>query len=102
MPYEPPNQAAWMNGSLRGYAAYKVADTVNTHEAYGLGSYCVFTQDLSIVGDRAFEAPNKPGVRFTNMVIVSLGGQGTIAHVINNIGGPANSTTNTVYLNAFP
>ena len=54
------------------------------------------------MGDRAFEAPNKPGVRFTNMVIVSLGGQGTIAHVINNIGGPANSTTNTVYLNAFP
>ena len=23
MPYDPPNQAAWMNGSTRGYAAYK-------------------------------------------------------------------------------
>ena len=30
MPYDPPNQAAWMNGSTRGYAAYKVADSVTT------------------------------------------------------------------------
>jgi hypothetical protein len=102
MPYEPPNQAAWMNGTTRGYAAYKVADSVTTHEAWGLGSYCVFTQDLSIVGERAFEAPNKPGVRFHNMVIVSLGGQGTINHVINNVGGPANNVTNTVYLTSYP
>ena len=34
MPYDPPNQAAWMNGATRGYAAYKVADSVTTHEAW--------------------------------------------------------------------
>ena len=102
MPYDPPNQAAWMNGSSRGYAAYKVADSVTTHEAWGMGSYCVFTTDQSIVGERGFEVPVRTGVRFTNMVIVSLGGQGTIAHVINNTGGPANSTTQVVYLTNFP
>ncbi|HZN70272.1 MAG TPA: sialidase, partial [Micromonosporaceae bacterium] len=35
MPYDPPSQAAWMNGTTRGYAAYKVADSVTTHEAWG-------------------------------------------------------------------
>jgi hypothetical protein len=102
MPYDPPNQAAWMNGTTRGYAAYKVADSVTSHEAWGLGSYCVFTADLTIVGERGFEVPNRAGVLFHNMVIVSLGGQGTINHVINNTGGPANTTTQTVYLVSYP
>ncbi|TDO33540.1 ricin-type beta-trefoil lectin protein [Kribbella sp. VKM Ac-2527] len=102
MPYDPPNQAAWMNGSTRGYAAYKVADSVTTHEAWGLGSYCVFTSDASIVAERAFEVPNKPGVKFHNMVTVSLGGRGTIAHIINNTGGPSNSTTNVAEWVNYP
>ncbi|GAA1034909.1 discoidin domain-containing protein [Virgisporangium ochraceum] len=102
MPYDPPNQGAWMNGSTRGYAAYKVADSVTTHEAYGLGSYCVFFGDPSVVGERAFEVPNRPGVRFTNMVIVSLGGVGTINRVINDVGGPANATTQIQYWNSYP
>jgi len=102
LPYDPPNQAAWMNGSTRGYAAYKVADSVNTHEAWGLGSYCVFTSDASIVAERAFEVPNKPAVKFHNMVTVSLGGKGTIAHVINNTGGPSNSQTNKAQWVNYP
>ena len=91
MPYDPPNQAAWMNGGTQGYAAYKVADSVTTHEAWGLGSYCFFNANPSRGRRRAFEVPNTPGVRFHNMVTVSLGGTGTIPHVINNRGGPANS-----------
>jgi hypothetical protein len=102
MPYDPPNQASWMNGSTRGYAAYKVADSVTTHEAWGLGSYCVFNDDPSIVADRAFEVPNKPGVKFHSMVTVSLGGKGTIAHVINNTGGPSNSANNKAQVTSFP
>ena len=42
MPYDPPNQASWMNGSTRGHAAYKVANSVTSHDAWGLGSYCYF------------------------------------------------------------
>jgi hypothetical protein len=102
MPYDPPNQAAWMNGSTRGYAAYKVADSVTTHEGWGLGSYCVFTSDASIVAERAFEVPTKAGVKFHNMVTVSLGGRGTIAHVINNTGGPSNSSTNVAQWVNYP
>jgi hypothetical protein len=91
MPYDPPNQAAYMNGSTPGWAAYKVADTVNNHEAWGLGSYCYFNVNPSVVNARAFEVPAKPGVRFRNMVTVSLGGVGTISRVINNTGDAVHS-----------
>ena len=91
MPYDPPNQAAYMNGATRGWAAYKVADSVNNHQAWGLGSYAYFNVNPSVVNARAFEVPVKSGVRFHNMVTVSLGGTGTISHVINNTGAAANS-----------
>jgi hypothetical protein len=91
MPYDPPNQAAYMNGSTQGWAAYKVADSVTTHEAWGLGSYCFFNTNPSVVSARAFEVPVKAGVKFHNMVTVSLGGKGTISHVINNTGAAVNS-----------
>ncbi|MFD9502291.1 RICIN domain-containing protein [Streptomyces sp. NPDC060035] len=102
MPYDPPNQAAWMNGSTRGYDAYKVSPSVTTHEAWGLGSYCYFNVNPSVVAERAFEAPNTAGVRFHNMVTVSLGGTGTISHVINTTGGPSNSGSNVANLVAYP
>ncbi|MEV7390372.1 RICIN domain-containing protein [Streptomyces sp. NPDC091215] len=102
MPYDPPNQAAWMNGSTQGYAAYKVADSVTSHQAYGLGSYCYFNVNPSVVAAHAIEAPNNSNVRFTDMVTVSLGGTGTITHVINNSGGPSNSSTNVADLTSYP
>ncbi|MFF5246413.1 RICIN domain-containing protein [Streptosporangium sp. NPDC000095] len=102
MPYDPPNQAAWMNGSTQGYAAYKVADSVTTHEAWGLGSYCYFNVNPGVVAARAFEVPNKPGVRLHNMVTVSLGGVGTIRNVVNTTGGPSNSSTNVANLVDYP
>ncbi len=102
MPYDPPNQAAWMNGSTQGYAAYKVADSVTSHQAYGLGSYCYFNVNPSVTAARAIEAPDNPNVRFTSMVTVALGGTGTISHVINNTGGPSNATTNVANLVRYP
>ncbi|MFF4547852.1 RICIN domain-containing protein [Streptomyces sp. NPDC001406] len=102
MPYDPPGQSAWMNGSTQGYAAYKVADSVTSHQAYGLGSYCYFNVNPSVTAARAIEAPNTANVRFTSMVTVSLGGTGTISHVVNNTGGPSNSTTNVANLTNYP
>ncbi|MET8200216.1 discoidin domain-containing protein [Micromonospora taraxaci] len=102
LPYDPPNQAAWMNGSTRGYAAYKVADSVTSHQAWGLGSYSYFNVNPAVVAERSFEVPNNPNVRFTNMVTVSLGGVGTINRVINNAGGTANAANQTVYLTTYP
>ncbi|PIB04321.1 RICIN domain-containing protein, partial [Streptomyces sp. HG99] len=102
MPYDPPNQSSWMNGSTRGYDAYKVSPSVTSHEAWGLGSYCFFNVNPSVVADRAIEAPAVSGVRFHDMVTVSLGGTGTISHVINNLGGPSNSSTNVANLVSGP
>ncbi|XXY49093.1 discoidin domain-containing protein [Sorangium sp. So ce269] len=91
MPYDPPTQAAWRSGA-NGYAAYKVADNVTTHEAWGVGSYCYFNVNPSIHADRGFEVPNRSGVRFHSALTVSLGGNGIIDHVINTAGGPAQGT----------
>ena len=90
LPYDPPNQAAYKAGKTRGWAAYKVADTVTSHEATGLGIYANFTADPSIVLDSAIEAPRRPGVRFASITTISLGtGQGTIAHLVNDAGAAA-------------
>jgi len=102
MPYDPPSQAAWRTGA-RGYAAYKVADAVTTHEAWGVGSYCYFNVDPTVVADRGFEVPNTPGVRFHDLLTVSLGGNGVIANVINTTGAPASGTaTVPSYLVSYP
>ena len=91
MPYDPPNQAAYLNGSTQGWAAYKVGDSVTSHEAWGLGSYCYFNVNSSVVNAHAFEVPANSGVKFHDLVTVSLGGTGTISHVINNTGAAVNS-----------
>ena len=102
MPYDPPNQAAWMNGSQNGYPAIKVASSVASFEAWGLGSYCYFNVNPAVVSARAFEVPAVAGVKLHDMAIVSLGGVGTISRVVNDTGGPANSSTNNAYLVSFP
>jgi len=103
LPYDPPNQAAYMNGGTRGYAAYKVADNVTSHEAWGVGSYCYFNVDPSIVDEHGFEVPNNAGVKFHDLLTVSLGGNGVINHVINSTGGPAQGTdTVPVYITSYP
>ncbi|WP_329617692.1 discoidin domain-containing protein [Streptomyces brevispora] len=91
--YDAPNQAAVQNGGTKGYAAYKVDDSVTTHEGWGLGSYCYFNVDPTIRQDHGFEAPVKPGVKFHDLLVVSLGGQGQYEHVINNTGSPTSGTS---------
>ncbi|MFD9207169.1 coagulation factor 5/8 type domain-containing protein [Streptomyces sioyaensis] len=91
--YDAPNQAAVQNGSTKGYAAYKIADGVATHEAWGLGSYCYYNVDPTIRQDHGFEAPSTPGVRLHNLLVVSLGGKGQYEHVINGIGAPTSGSS---------
>ncbi|GHG50396.1 MULTISPECIES: RICIN domain-containing protein [Amycolatopsis] len=102
MPYDVPNQASWMNGSTQGFSAYKVSPNVTSHEAWGLGSYCYFSTNPSVASAHAYEAPNTPGVRFHDMVTVSLNYQGTITHVINNTGPATPSGTKAVNLVSYP
>ncbi|MCT2546325.1 MULTISPECIES: coagulation factor 5/8 type domain-containing protein [Streptomyces] len=90
--YDAPDQAAIQNGGTKGFAAYKVDDSVNRHEGWGLGSYCYFNVDPTIRQDHGFQAPVKPGVKFHDLLVVSLGGKGQYEHVINGTGSPTSGS----------
>ncbi|MEU9314588.1 coagulation factor 5/8 type domain-containing protein [Streptomyces sp. NPDC048295] len=90
--YDAPDQAAVQNGDIKGFAAYRVDDSVNRHEGWGLGSYCYFNVDPTIRQDHGFQAPVKPGVKFHDLLVVSLGGKGQYEHVINDTGSPTSGT----------
>jgi hypothetical protein len=104
MPYDPPSAAAWTNGSHgTGYAAFKVGDNVTSFEAWGLGSYCNFTADSTIAAYHAFESPNNANVKWHDLLTVSLGGKGSITHIINDTGAAAQGTaTVPVNLVSYP
>jgi hypothetical protein len=101
-PYDPPNQAAWMNGSANGYAAYEVGPAVTSHTAYGMGSYCYFNVNPAVVNDHAFETPTGSGIHFSDIFTISLGGVGVIEHVINSTGGATPSNTTPVNITSYP
>ncbi|AZM74433.1 coagulation factor 5/8 type domain-containing protein [Streptomyces sp. KPB2] len=90
--YDAPDQAAIQNGSVKGYAAYKVGDDVTEHEGWGMGSYCYYNVNPSIVQHHGFAAPTRSGVRFHGLLVVSLGGQGQYECVINDTGSPTSGT----------
>ncbi|GIF20208.1 hypothetical protein BJ973_001885 [Actinoplanes tereljensis] len=91
LPYDPPTQADWMNGSVEGYAGYKVGDKVKTHNLYGAGVYVFNQNNPSIHTENGFEVPNRPGVKLHHIMTVNLAA-GTIDHVVNGVGGPADTT----------
>jgi hypothetical protein len=87
IPYDPPNQSSYSSApGVNGWASYKVADKVTSHEAWGLGVYSVFIYP-NVVLTRAIETPKNSGVRFHDMIAVALGDRGEISHVINDAGG---------------
>lgn len=90
--YDAPDQAAIQNGDIKGYAAYKVDDSVTTHEGWGMGSHCYYDVGPAIRQQHGFQAPVKPGVKFHDLLVVSLGGQGRYDHVVNNTGSPTSGT----------
>ena len=87
LPYDAPNQAAWQHDGVLGWAAYKIADSVKTHELWGGGSYIYTNIDPSIHASRGFEVPITPGVRLHDLLTVELGA-GTLDHVVNDTGAP--------------
>jgi len=87
IPYDPPNQASYTSAaSVNGWASYKVADGVTSHQAWGLGIYSVFLQP-EVVLTRAIEVPRAPGVKFHHMITVALGKLGAIYNLIDDAGG---------------
>ncbi len=92
IPYDPPDQPSYTSGpGVNGWASYKVADKVTSHEAWGLGIYSVF-RNRGVVLTRAIEVPRSPTVKFHSMITVRLGNNGEISNVINDTGGPTGSS----------
>ena len=91
LPYDPPTQADWMNGDVEGWAGYKVGDRVRHHTLYGGGVYVFNQNNPSIHTENGFEVPERPGVRLHHIMTVNLSA-GTIDHVVNGVGGPADTT----------
>jgi hypothetical protein len=85
-----------MSGNTPGFASYKVADTVTSHEAWGIGIYCFF-RDAPVKANSAIEAPTVPGVKFHDLTTVWLNGKpgSEIAHIIDELGGRVDSTGNS-------
>ena len=103
IPYDPPDQPSYSSApGTNGWASYKVADNVTSHEAWGLGIYSVF-RNRGVVLSRAIEVPNNPNIRFHNMITVRLGNNGEITNVINNTGGAATGNPRvTPKVTSFP
>ncbi|MDB6017145.1 MAG: hypothetical protein JWR19_1634 [Pedosphaera sp.] len=113
LPYDPPSQNAWSHDGENGYASYKVADSVTSHQAYGLGIYGVFINCTNISCFNAIETPtNSQQVNLHNMITVYIAGNtsgngtSTMDHIINGkgatISGPGfggTAKTNSLWLN---
>lgn len=97
-PYDPTAQSDYMshNGTVNGYAAYKVADHVQWHDAAMLGIYDVFinTNGANVAIESSVEVPERTGVKVHNACNVSISTPGLrgIQSVIN---GLERSTYNT-------
>jgi hypothetical protein len=94
MPYDPPNQAAWMEApDVKGWAAFRLVGT--DFKGYGMGSYSIFETTIdkpnnAIYAANAFEVPDDlPAASLNDLLTVCLSGKvhGGIKHVINGIGG---------------
>ncbi len=101
MPYDPPSQSAWMDGSADGYPSIAVAGGVTSFQAYGLGVYCYFDVNPSEVSANALTSPTSSGVQWHDMVTVSLGGTGTIEHIINGTGATVDSGSTVADLTSY-
>jgi hypothetical protein len=91
MPYDPPSVSSWAHNNTNGYASYKVADKVKSHEAWGLGIYNVF-YDAPVIVDKAIETPAALEEMIHNKIIYWLNGnkESVVRSIINGKGGAVN------------
>ena len=87
-----------------GYASYKIAENVSSHQAIGLGIYNFFNAADDIYSDNAIVVPNSSSVHFQNIVTVWLDGKSNtgIKHVINNTGDAVSNDNRTSRVKNWP
>jgi hypothetical protein len=89
-PYDPPNQAAYMNATEDGYPIYEVAPDVTSHSATGLTAETLFIfSPTPLFIHSAYKTPVGPGIHFKDIFAGILLGQGGFQNVINESGGSA-------------
>jgi hypothetical protein len=92
MPYDPPNQAAWMaTPTTEGYPAFLITHQAAGFRGYGMGSYTFFDKGVPVFATNAFELAGTPGSELHDLftVFLSTAGSGGIAHVVNGTGSPS-------------
>jgi len=87
--YDVPTQEDWIgpDGNHNGWAAYRVADHVKKHEAWGVGVYSVFnrTKDFVLL-ENGIVTPQKGDIVIHYPFTVNLSNNGGIEHIINGLG----------------
>ncbi|MCW3492599.1 adenylyl cyclase [Microbacterium sp. SSM24] len=97
-PYDPPSQAAWMNGAKEGYPFLKVADDVRSFQADGVHSWSRFTgggNTCTCYLSSAIETPVSKGVTFNGaaaFVISFPNSRGGYRHIFNDVGPAVDGT----------
>jgi hypothetical protein len=97
--YDVPTQKDWIgpDGNRNGWAAYRVADRVKKHEAWGVGVYSVFNRTKEFVLlENGIVTPLKGDITIHYPFTVNLSNNGGIEHIINGLGGPHTSKDSRV------
>jgi hypothetical protein len=104
LPYDAPSQTAWETSPVQpGYPSFLVTNNVQSFNGYGMASYVVFIYTNATLWDSAaFEAPQNPGVQFTDTMDLFISStcqvnadcfnssqSGGDDSVIDGVGGPA-------------
>lgn len=86
-PYDVPSQEVYVShdGTVNGFASYKVADHVESHEAIGIGIYS-YNRDAVIEIHSAMEMPEKEDVTAYHVIAVMITGNPGITHPLNEYG----------------
>lgn len=92
IPYDVPGQEEWMSheGTVNGFASYKVGDGVEKHEAWGLGIYS-YHRDAKVDLNCVMEVPKREEIKVHNICSVMITGNPGISHVINEEGAAADN-----------
>ncbi|KAJ4393970.1 hypothetical protein N0V93_003187 [Gnomoniopsis smithogilvyi] len=87
IPYDPPHQDAYKSegNSRNGFASYKVADNVQSHEAWGLGVYSYF-RDAPVKLENAIEIPQTAKLHHMTTVWLNGTAGSEITHIVNGKG----------------
>ncbi len=99
LPYDPPSQQAYMShdGTVNGWASYKVGEHVQNHKAYGLGIYSNM-HNREVKAENAMEVPANSGIYVEHAMTFLLNGADCFGGVLNGHGERISNTISVIDL----